>query len=644
MAKTTRSDTIKTLSSTKKLYILLFWSVFILLLISIYLFRYNSFVRSLDHYEQFSSPEDAEAIFPKLSLSQIINLGWAHSPTNTTNPYPKSSYLNFNQTKPHNTIRIGIFGGSSVYGQEVANGFDFPSLLQDKFNESGNENIQVINFGVIAYGMHQSYLLWEYLGKHYDLDYVLIHPFKFHYRRDSSFNFKYNRYGPIHARYILSHNKLQLLSTIGNSRPDANRIYNRLFPPWQYIRYDLKPPTFLRLLVPLGRQFKRNPLYHKVFSEDEDIFKTYSIIFNNLANHAKTIVLCHKKSLCQMANELLSKKIHVYRSQVRKFIIHPAIYRASLNHLSALGNEALATEIFSLMTGQERPRFKVIDLLPRVHQAKDTANQAFPLHQYKTLTVKIGNGEVANFAARKQGDAPWYFRGSFDFKKYKTTSLLWFREGKELKFLPLPYFLKDQEPVFITLKLNDRTFTLPIGYVEATSSIIGRLVLSDLDKNNLLILNNKDGGIPIRQNGLKFLKLKTSRSINYIGITLGNKSQYIFRGSPQGIFKRFVKQTLSMLGMWQTFYLKPAVIQVLHLRSYPGQYIDIDKQQETAGTMDLVVTNKYDQTLRYPILSYRIRAADTSKFDPPYSFPVQKKSTSPKSLKKRAENSLERVR
>lgn len=601
-------------SSYRKSYGLLLLSAIVLLLCFLYLIRYLLFLPTLHNYQIFESVHSNERLFPELSDSQVINLGWAHTESN----HPRSSYLNFSKAKPEGVVRIGIFGGSFVYGQEAAYGFDYPSLLQDKFSQSGLKNIQVINFGVIAYGMHQSYLLWEYLGRDYDLDYVVLNPFAFHQSRDTSFVFQYNSYGPIHARYILSGNKLKLLSTIGNPRSEASRIYNSLFPTWQYVRYDSKPPMFLRLMLPLGRQLHVNPFYYKVLTAKAEIYETYSILIDKLAKNIKTIVTCQGESICRVAERLTSDKLFVLQSQIPRFINNlPDLYRAPLNHWSALGNEAVAAELFSLLTGQAGPQLKAIDLTDASHKTKPLSTQPYLLHEYRKIAVQIGEQEVASFVAQRKEDPSWQLQKNVDFQEDKTGSLLWVRGRGGLKFIPLPFLLKDNEPVFITFKLKRESFSIPIGSVETSNSIVGKLSLGALDKNGQIILGDIRSDISMKMTSAKYLRVKSFSSIRDIAIVIGERGQVVLRGVRQGFLKKLAKRVLNLD---QTFTFEPVAGQFVYLRAKPGNFVDINTN--SYGTLDLVVTSMHGPIYRYPILPYKILPVDTSSFKPPFSLPI----------------------
>ena len=66
-------------------------------------------------------------------------------------------------------LRIASFGDSFTHGDEVKN----EETWQEVLSTLGN-NLEVINFGVPAYGLDQAYLRYEHHGKMFNPDIVLI--------------------------------------------------------------------------------------------------------------------------------------------------------------------------------------------------------------------------------------------------------------------------------------------------------------------------------------------------------------------------------------------------------------------------------------------------------------------------------------
>lgn len=70
-------------------------------------------------------------------------------------------------------LRIAIFGDSFAHGDDVPYEQSWGRLLEQKLND-GERRVEVINFGVSAYGMDQAFLRWRQLGKKFKPDIVLF--------------------------------------------------------------------------------------------------------------------------------------------------------------------------------------------------------------------------------------------------------------------------------------------------------------------------------------------------------------------------------------------------------------------------------------------------------------------------------------
>jgi len=554
-------------------------------------------------------------IFPKLNENQIIQLGWAQTKEN----HPKSCYINFPKRKKPNIIRIGIFGCSYTAGAEVDYGFDFPSLLQEKINKSNKKNIEVINFGVNGYGVHQSYLMWEYLGKEYDLDHIIIMPFAFHADRDNSFIFEYNSFGPIHARYILKNNKPKLLPVIGENRIAACKIYNHLFPPWQYTRYDKKPPTFLRFLLPAGRKLKTNPFYYRHSKNKEEILKTYLVLFKKMAHVSKSlIVICPDNSIYNLSKKIPIKNVFFIRSHINTLVNElPDLYRAPISHWSAFGYHTLANEIYALLTGQNKPQYNTIKLALNTNNKDRVSLQLDPLYNYKTVSLNIMQQPIAGFMLLNKKIASFKHSQPLNSKKHKFISLLMFPDEKDLKFLPLPFKLQNGEKVFLSFRLNGKKTKLPIGNINALNSVFGILSLTKDGSDKEAHISWESG----RYFPTISAVIYSSGKIEDIAIVTDKNS--LLKAKEQGASRYLKDQIMKYIEKKQFFSFEPTILNFCFLRPQSGQFADLDNITKKNGTIDLVLTDKNDRVQRFPIMSYKITPAETADFDKTFINPIK---------------------
>jgi hypothetical protein len=253
------------------------------------------------------------------------------------------------EKKPGGRVRIGCFGDSFTYGQEVGEGQDFPSRLQALLHERGHTEVEVLNFGVPWYGFHQAYLLWERLGRRYDLDYVLLGPACFQPQRDTTFNHTQGRDPTyLHARFVLDGDDVRLVEVLGETVPERVDGYVRLFPPWRYLRYDRQPPAVLRALTPGGRELP-NPFYYRGGDARSEALVTYQRLLARMARAepSSRFVLTHlDPEIAALAGAVRAPNLVGWPARVPQTFP----YLAPQGHLSALGNDLVATDLVRALT------------------------------------------------------------------------------------------------------------------------------------------------------------------------------------------------------------------------------------------------------------------------------------------------------
>lgn len=302
-----------------------------------------------------------------------------------------TSFTVFPPAKPAGRVRIGCFGDSFTYGQEVEPGQDFPSRLQALLHARGRTDVEVLNFGAPWYGFHQSYLVWERLGRTYDLDYVVLGPAGFQPQRDTTFNHTQGRDPSyLHARFVLDGDGVRLVEVVGETVPERVEAYVRFFPPLRYVLYDRQPPAVLRALTPSGRELP-NPFYYRRGDARSEALLTYRRL---LALMARTeprsrFLLTHlEPEIAALADAVGAPNLAGWPARVP-----PAFpYLAPQGHLSAFGNDLVATDLVrALAAGGDTQA---------VVRTADAARPAAPagarrsIRAYREAAITLDTGEV----------------------------------------------------------------------------------------------------------------------------------------------------------------------------------------------------------------------------------------------------------
>lgn len=332
-------------------------------------------------------------------LSELeFDVGWLqHSSKN-------SSYTNFSEKKPYNTIRIGCFGDSFTYGDEVNHQYDYPTLLQQILNSIEDNKYQVLNFGVSFHGFHQSHIMWDHLAGKYNVDYVILGPWSFQHERDSTFNHSYyesylNGYpSSIHSRYILDGNNVQLKSVPGDTISEKIKDYWSFIPRFRYLRYDFESPIFLKaLLTYLTPQKKlRNPFYY-IDNIDNEMNSIYQILVNNIAQNSKQLFITnyHDNILKVLSNQQ-SQNINL-----RKVFRRDGFpYRAYGGHDSSLGNNLVAQQISDLLLNKKISKLKTIKSKEYTFYSISTKPEfeaRQKLNNFDDVIISIDDQEIGNF-------------------------------------------------------------------------------------------------------------------------------------------------------------------------------------------------------------------------------------------------------
>lgn len=365
-----------------------------------FLIYFNSYRKGLIGYGKMASIQKYMKGYAPLAPEDLIQLGSAHY----LKRCPSSSYLYFPKEKAPGKFRIGLFGCSYTFGYEAPTGYDMATLLQMKYDSAGRTDVEVINFGVTGYGMGRSFYLWDKLGREYDLDLCIFNAYNFHFPRENTFRRIPEVYGPIHGRYIMEDGKLKYIPVLGSSIEEAASIYNALFPPFPYVRYEMKDPHAITSILGKGRKLMRNPFYFNP-NPGREWNELYGAFFDSVANSSpRLLVMINQDKLRKIRSHMKNQDFSIFLakgSDIREK--GEFLYEAINSHPSSLGYQFMGEELFAYLEGDTAFTFPVIQFSDR----RDSG--AFPLYtpasleELSELYVGIDTMRISEFCEKKSG-------------------------------------------------------------------------------------------------------------------------------------------------------------------------------------------------------------------------------------------------
>jgi hypothetical protein len=367
----------------------------------------------------------------------LCSLGWVADPR-------EGRFSAFPPSKRPGTIRIGAFGDSYTYGVEVGPGLDYPFLLGELFKKSGFRNVEVINFGNGDHGFHQSFRLWDQLGRRYGLDVVLLGPKTFFKKRDITFNPEMRDSQPyyIHGRYILKDGIAVFEDVIGQADfGDRFRNYFRFLPHWRYLRYDANAPAILQCLLPAGREVRNWFYYRLAGSFEEELRQIDRALLLRLAKDTKQVVFLHTDPKIAAVGYGVAPNLHAEPCEFLEYKVAGFPYRR-LSHYSAAGNALVARTFFDILTGRGATAWPLIEFRTRPNGAPDFRRDAACFSDFDRVSWSAAGAPLAEF----DYIMPRYKDAPVDFRRAAIKSLFAFRPGEgsvfDLLFFPLDFRLE----------------------------------------------------------------------------------------------------------------------------------------------------------------------------------------------------------
>ena len=307
-----------------------------------YLYKYNSF-----------SPSNRDQFFKIYPKNIILKTGIALNSKEDRIQH----FLNFPFEKDSNTIRIGTFGDSHTYGDEVDKTETYPYQLQQMFHTIyPDKKVEILNFGKGGEAFANQFFLWESYHKKYSLDYILFGPKGLYYDRDSTFSlfWDYKLSHPPKHRFILSENNTAVkeVHIKGDTLLERYKNYYKLIPSRTALLYDKKAFKIWELFLPFLRNKIYNPFYYTKIPEKEEIAKINKILLKKIQKEYDKKILVfsfHQDTLLKTYKSVQKNYNFNTIDIVDLFKLFYRVY----SHSSSLGNEYIAKIYFNALIGKE---------------------------------------------------------------------------------------------------------------------------------------------------------------------------------------------------------------------------------------------------------------------------------------------------
>jgi hypothetical protein len=305
-----------------------------------------------------------------------------------------SAFTRFEVEKRDAWLRICAFGDSFTYGDEAADGHDFPAFLPLEFDRDGMGNVEVLNFGNPWYGFHQTYILWDEVGRRFACDFLLLGPDGFQPERDTTFNhtnLAYPYY--LHARYVVDGRDLRLVEVPGRSPRERIEGYLAFWPRQPYLAYDRNAPAILRAPLPWNRTLA-NPFYYRWDSAVEESLLIYERLLRRLADDGMQVLLFHARpEIVALAEAVRSPNLAAALApRLERFP-----YLAPGGHYSAFGNRWLAGQYAAALKKNGQPP-EVLEFEDVVSPAAVASGSPRAVSSFARIEVRIGGRSVGSVA------------------------------------------------------------------------------------------------------------------------------------------------------------------------------------------------------------------------------------------------------
>ena len=367
-------------------------------------------------------------------------------------------FLNFPLEKKESAIRIGAFGDSYTFGDEVRKKSSYPYYLQQLFNEHyPNQNIEVLNFGMSGAGFQEQFFLWEKYAKLYKLDYILLGPRGFYSHRDVVFVKIWDKNLPPRSRFILTqNNQLREVYIKGKSPQERYKNYYRFFPTWTALRYDKVAFRAWEILIPSLRNKIKNPFYYQKISDEQEVFQINKILLEKVNGKYNKKILFLTDS--QKTYEIYFSIKDLYNLN---HILNISNFYRVFYHKSSLGNEFIANVYFQALRGKTNislPLIKCYFLKFKVQNSFSPVDNTIDKDQInsmafiKTIQITDEGGAILYNLRPNQVEHYYIYKGDyFDYGANTKSFIALTNKDNFMRapFIPLNRQLKEGMSIYL---------------------------------------------------------------------------------------------------------------------------------------------------------------------------------------------------
>lgn len=553
-----------------------------------------------------------------LTSDQLRTLGrWGSADQRRNKSTGNYEYLRY-PFKKKGVTRVGIFGGSQATfgGVSKTKGYSYPAILREIFKERSQDRIEVINFANEYYALFQQHKLWEFVGQKYDLDCVIYTMHDNHIRRDLVF-YDIKGQEPLHSRYILHNNKLQVVSPhhlkeVGSNEKEG--VKHNFIPPLSFLFYNKNMPLFLRAILPENLHSRTNPFYYRPFVSDKvEAYPIYGAILDATALKVKNVIMfVQQEDVSPLKSFVKRNNVFLYAPKADA-LLKSFLYLEDEYHFNGLGNIIRAKEIEAYLTGEAKWGMSLVETF-YLNSVRNRDNlRDVSLDRYRSISLKVKDYSIASLrnADFKVFDARRSLGRDVKRREIKSLLLVYFKENQRYCIIPLKMLIKSNQKVRIAFK-NDKKDSYYIGRLDKWSDSFG------------VVIVNK--GIDLSFVGHKYVLEITDSSLI--------KQGSVFRGNPEIIIDEDIVLDLS----WEKDFLsrlfdkfsaqKPVYRFVLQDLESQRMYLCVNDlrfledglfQKEGRGVIDLSITTINDVELRVPLFAYKVNSMDMV-VDEPYNF------------------------